>query len=150
MSYITLDDLKGEFGEEKLIQLTDDNDTGEIGEDRINKAISYAVGLFDSYARTRYTIPVPVTPLVTSLCLDLAIFHLWKSRATDADDGQYKIRLNAHDSALKRLSDIQSGKAALDVPTVEETITTPASPDRVLRGSDASPSIFNDDNLSSY
>jgi phage gp36-like protein len=150
MSYITKQDLLDELGEDKLIQLTDDDNIGEIGEKRVEKALGYAVGTVDTYARSRYTIPVPTTPLVKSLCLDLAVFHLWKSRATNSEDGPYKVRKDAHDSAIKRLCDIQSGKAALDVPSLEETVINPGSPDRVLRGSEETPTVFNDTNLSSY
>lgn len=150
MSYITQQDLEDELGLKKLIQLTDDDNIGEVGVKRVNKAISFAVGTFDSYARSRYTIPVPITEKVKATCLDLAIFHLMKSRTTVTDDGPYKVRLDASNAALKFLQDIQAGKAALDVPSVEETETNPASPDRVLRGSEESPEVFNDTNLSSY
>ena len=149
MSYITLDDLRGELGEAKLVQLTDDDNSGEIGAQRVAKAISYAVGTFDSYARTRYTIPVPVTERVKSTCLDLAIFHLFKARAT-TDEGVYKVKKNAHDAAINFLKDVQGGKAALDVPSVEETVTNPASPDEILRGSSVSKVVFDDEKMSGY
>lgn len=149
MSYITQQDLEDELGLDKLIQLTDDADTGEVGEQRVGKAISYAQGTFDAYARTRYTIPVPVTEKVKATCLDLAVFHLMKSRST-VDEGVYKIRKDAHDAAMKFLQDVQTGRAALDVPSAEETEEKPASPDSVLRGSAASPEVFSKENLGGY
>ncbi len=149
MSYITQQDLLDELGEDKLIQLTDDEGIGEVGESRINKAISYAVGTVDSYSRTRYTLPVPVTEKVKAVCLDLAVFHLYKSRATDTE-GSYKVKKEAHDAAMKFLQDVAAGKAALDVPSLEETETNPASPDEVLRGSEKSTVVFSDDKLTGY
>ena len=149
MAYITQQDLEDELGEAKLIQLTDDNDSGVVGEKRIERAIGYAVGTFESYARARYTLPVPVTEKVRAACIDLAVFHLFKSRAS-TNEGVYKVRKDAHDSVIRWLSDIQAGKAGLDVPAVEETLTKPASPDEVLRGSDQSAIIFSDDKLSGY
>jgi phage gp36-like protein len=149
LAYITQQDLEDELGEDKLVQLTDDARNGEIGQQRVNKAISYAVGTFDSYARTRYQIPVPITERVKATCLDLAIFHLYKSRAS-TDEGVYKIAKHSHDAALKFLGDIQSGKAALDVPSAEETAVNPKNPDEVLRGSSATSSAFSDDKLSGY
>lgn len=150
MSYITVDDLKDELGEYKLIQLTaTDEAPGEIGEKRVDKAISYAVGTFDSYARTRYTLPVTVTEKVKATCLDLAVFYLVKGRAS-IDEGEYKIKASNNQMALKFLGDLREGKAALDVPTAEETKTNPASPDDVLKASDISPSVFSDDNLKGY
>lgn len=144
MSYLTQEDLEDELGIERLIQLTDDEGAGLLNEKRVSKAIGYAVGTFDSYARTRYALPVPTTEKVKATCLDLAIFHLFKSRATDAE-GEYKIRKDAHADAMKFLEALQNGKAALDVPAAEETAQKPASPDRVLSGS--SRPVFTDDAL---
>ena len=147
--YIAQQQLEDELGLDRLIQLTDEVGTGEVGTQRVERAISYAVGTFDSYARTRYTIPVPVTEKVISTCVDLAVFHLLKGRAT-IDDGVYKVRKDAHDQALSFLKDIASGKAGLDVPSAEETVDTPASPDEVLRGSSATPEVFSTDKLTSF
>ena len=147
--YITQQDLEDELGSTKLVQLTDEEATGEVGEKRVERAIGYAVGTFESYARTRYTLPVPMTEKVKATCLDLAVFHLYKSRATQTE-GVYTVKKQAHDAAIKFLQDIQSGKAGLDVPAIEETVETPASPDQVLRGSSKSKVVFSDDKLSGY
>src|SRR6266571_920596 len=135
MSYITKQDLIDELGAAKLLELADDSgqgdvgdlsDDGEIGQaidKRIDRAIAYAQGTFDGYARTRYTIPVVATIKVKSLCIDLAVFHLFKSRATNATkDSVYGVKKDAHDAALKFLTDVSTGKAALDVPSAEETV----------------------------
>jgi phage gp36-like protein len=155
MSYIVTQDLVDELGEAKLLELTDDEGTADLSDEhvqkRIGRALSYAVGTFDSYARTRYQVPVPVTEKVRAVCVDLAVFHLFKSRATNATkESQYGVKKDAHDMAIKFLSDIQAGKAALDVPSDEETITHPASPDEVLRGSSKSGVVFGDDVLKGY
>jgi phage gp36-like protein len=147
LSYITETDLVEELGEAKLIQLTDNNRSGQIDHGRVGKAISYAIGTFDSYARTRYTLPVPVTEKVRATCLDLAIYHLYKSRAT-TNDGVYEVRRDTHNAAIKFLEALQSGKAALDIPATEETAINPGTPDRVLKG--ASKPIFTDDRLNTY
>lgn len=147
MSYIAEQDLLDELGEAKLIQLTDNNRSGAVDHVRVGKAISYAVGTFDAYARTRYTIPVPVTEKVKAVCLDLAIFHLYKSRST-GKDGVYEVKKDAHDQAVSFLRALNDGKAALDVPTAEETATNPGSPDRVLSGS--TKPVFTDKNLGNY
>jgi phage gp36-like protein len=147
MSYITQQDLEDELGTKKLIQLTDNANSGEIDPARVDKAISYAVGTFEAYARTRYQLPVPVTPLVKATCLDLAVFHLFKSRAT-SKDGVFEVRKETHDNALKFLQALQKGTAALDVPAAEETAANPASPDRVLSGS--SRPVFTDKKIEGY
>lgn len=134
MAYIEVQDLIDELGENTLAELTDDGsgDEPEINEARVTKAIDAAQGVFDSYARSRYTLPVRVTPMVKGLNLDLAIFNLYKSRATVADGGVYTIRKNAADDAIKLLKDIAAGKAALDVPAAEESVEMPGTPDRIL------------------
>lgn len=147
MAYIELQDLLDELGEDVLVQLTDNEGEGEIDEARVAKAIQHAESSFDNYARARYSIPVPVTPSVKSICLDLAIFHLYKSRST-MKEGVYEIRKMANDDAMKRLTDIASGKAALDVPTIEETKTNPATSDKIL--TNAAKSKFTDSKLSSF
>jgi phage gp36-like protein len=151
MTYIIQQDLEDELGLDKLIELTDDAGLGVIGVDRVGKAIGYAVGTFDSYARQRYAVPVPVTEKVKSVCLDLAVFHLYKSRATNATkEGVYGVKKDAHDLAMKFLEAVAMGKAALDVPSAEETVANPASADEVLRGSSQSKVIFSDDKLTGY
>jgi phage gp36-like protein len=164
MTYITKQNLIDELGEQKLLELADDtgqadigdlsDDNGEAGQrisKRIGGAIAYAEGTFDSYARTRYTIPVPITIKVKSVCLDLAVFHFYKSRVTSSTtEGVYKVKKDAHDAAINFLKDVAAGKAALDVPSEEETVTNPASPDEVLRGSAKTAAVFSDDKLKGY
>jgi phage gp36-like protein len=147
MTYIAQQDIEDELGPDKLIQLTDSNDAGEVDSAVVEKAISYAEGVMNAYARTRYPIPLPATEMVKALCLDLAIFKLFRGRATIAED-VYKIRRDSFDDAVKLLKALQKGEAALDVPAAEETMTNPASPDRVLRGN--SKPVFGDDKLSSF
>ncbi len=148
MAYIEVQDLTDELGERELIQLTaSDEEPDEINEARVLKAIEYAQGVFDSYARNRYTIPVPVTPMVKALNLDLAIFHLYKSRTSIAE-GVYTVRKNAADEAVKLLKDIGNGKAALDVPATQETDELPSTPDRIL--TNAGKQKFTDDALKGF
>jgi phage gp36-like protein len=133
LSYITLQDLLDELGERRLVQLTDKDKTGEVDITVANKAIAYACGLFDSYARTRYTLPVPTTEMVKNVCFDLALYKLERALAKTQETID-NLNKSLYNPALKLLTDIQSGKAALDVPAAEETATNPASPDKILKG----------------
>ena len=149
MPYITQQDLVDELGEDKLIQLTDNAKphANAVNPKRVQQAINFAVSTFDSYARTRYTIPVPVTEKVRSVCLDLAIYHLRRDRSTSTDASE-KLRKDLYDPNIKFLEALQSGKAALDVPAAEETAVNPGSPDRILSGS--SRPVFTDDKIGGY
>jgi phage gp36-like protein len=147
MAYITLQDVLDKLGEDILVQLTDNADTGEINEVVVNNAIATAEGTFEAYVRTRYTLPVPATQMVKTRCLNLAIYELYRERAT-FEDGVFKVKKTAYDETISLLRDIQSGKAALDVPAAEETIANPTTGDQVL--TNASKSKFSDTKLSSF
>lgn len=147
MSYITQQDLIDELGEPTLVQLTDDDGTEEIGAAAIANAIAFAVGVFESYARTRYSLPVPATQLVKSCCVNLAVYQLYRKRATTGD-GVFKVKKTAYDEAISLLKDIQQGRAALDVPAATETVELPASSDQIL--TNAAKAKFTDAKLSSF
>jgi phage gp36-like protein len=163
-SYITKQNLIDELGEQKLLELADDAGTADVGDlsddegengqrlnNRIDRAISYAVGTFDSYARTRYTIPVPVTIKVVSTCIALAVFNLYQGRPVgNPKEGVYAVKKDAHDTAMRYLVDVSKGAAALDVPSKDETVLNPASPDEVLRGSSKTEAVFSDSKLKGY
>lgn len=150
MSYISKQDLIDAIGEAKLVQYTAEVGATEVDDAKVDRAISYAVGTFDSYARTRYTLPVPTTEKVKSTCVDLALYKLVQHKQTSAQGGRFEAYKDAHGAAIKFLSDVSMGKAALDVPAAEETATSPGSPDRVLKGSDVKKPVFNDDALKGY
>lgn len=147
MSYITQQDLTDALGEDKLIQLTDDAGSGVVGEARVSKAISYAVGTFESYARTRYTLPVPATEKVKSICLDLALYKLQRDRMKTQEQID-NLTKALYAPTIKFLEALSGGKAALDVPAAQETATTPASPDKIRRGSTRT--VFSDESLKGF
>jgi phage gp36-like protein len=147
--YIQQSDLEGKLGNNKLLQLTDPDGTGTIQTSIVNDAIAAAEGRFESYVRTRYQLPVPATSLVTSLCLDLAIFNLFRLSST-VDDGVYKVWQDASSSAIKTLEAISQGKAALDVPAATESATNPVTADSALGSSSKKRGLFTDEDLRSY
>lgn len=147
MAYISQTDLLDELGENVLVQLTDNDGDDQVDPVRIAKAIQYAKGVFDTYARNRYPIPVPSTEMVKAINLDLAVFHLYKSR-TSIPEGIYKVKEEAKKDAIKLLSDISTGKAALDVPTAEETFDNPGTPSKVL--TNKSNTKFSDEKLQGF
>jgi phage gp36-like protein len=148
MAYITQADLMNDVDLRTLIQLTQDaNNATEPNAEVIAQAINDAEGTFESYARTRYTLPVPATPKVKSVCCDIAVYKLFRRRAK-SDDGVFKVRKTAYDEAIKFLCDLQMGRAALDVPAVQETIEVPSTGDRIL--TNAARNKFTDDKLNGF
>lgn len=148
MSYLTKQDLIDELGENTLAQLTDDlNDEPVVNDTRVAAVIENAKGVFESYIRGRYSLPVKTTALVKQLNKKLAIFELYENRET-VGEGIYKVRENAKKDAIATLKDIAAGRAALDIPAAEETTTNPATPDRIL--TNAGKTKFTDDALKSF
>lgn len=78
MAYCNLDDIKKMLPEANLVQLTDDEQSGVINEDRIGEAIEQAEGEIDSYLQGRYAVPIsPVPSLINKLAVDIAIYNLY-------------------------------------------------------------------------
>lgn len=147
--YITQQDLEDELGAAKLVQLTDSTSSGAVDAARVEKAIKFAEGTFESYARTRYALPVPATEKVKSICVDLAVFNLKRTRTT-TEEGITNLRKALYEPAIKFLEALSGGKAALDIPAASETATSPGSPDTVKRGSSKRKATFDDESLSRY
>ena len=146
--HINQADIESRIDHAKLVQLTDDARTGQVNEGVINAIIADAEGSFDSYARTRYSLPVPTTQKVKDLCLTIAVYILYARRAT-VKDGILEVKKQMYDNAIKDLQAISKGQAALDVPAAEETKENPASGDRVLSGP-ANEATFSDRKLRGY
>lgn len=87
MAYCTIEDVQSSLGEDKLIELTDDEDTGEVNEDNLDSCIASADRIIDGYCQSRYTVPFtdPVPALITELSINLTIAKLF-ARKRQQDD----------------------------------------------------------------
>ncbi len=132
MNYCLIADLINASSEEKLIQLTDDENLAPATIDpadpdcvkiigRINDAIDYADQLIDGYLRSRYTLPLSAVPkLIKRLSVDLALFYLYGRRFdTEIPEGMTA----RYNNATKILGNIQAGKLSLGTGETE-----PAAP----------------------
>jgi len=109
MPYSLQTDLLEQISEDKLIQLTDDADAGEIDADVITRAIADADAEIDSYCGTRYELPFdPVPVMVRKLSVDIAVYNLYARRKGVPDDRQKR-----YDNAIRFLRDVSLGKATL-------------------------------------
>lgn len=67
-------------GVERLVQLTDYDNSGEEDTDLVNDALCEAEGVIDSYLRKRFEVPLQVVPeLVRRTAANMAV-HVLKSR----------------------------------------------------------------------
>jgi phage gp36-like protein len=157
MAYISQADIETRIDRAKLLQLTDDARAGLVNGDLsdaaksvVNSIITDAEGTFDSYARTRYSLPVQATPVVKSKCLDIAVYVLRSRRAT-MKDGVLEVAKQAYDNAISWLKGLSKGENALDIPAAQETKANPASSDEILSGpSSRNPSSFTHNKLRNF
>jgi phage gp36-like protein len=140
MSYITQIELEDYITERELIQLTDDAKLGVVDAEKVAAAIAAACADIDSYAGTKYALPLAASEKVKSLARDIAIWNLEKRRRKIRPDTQ-----TAYDVAMKFLIDLSTGKAKLDQPTGEPA---QASESNVLTTSKEE--VFGDDDLDHY
>lgn len=106
--YLTKDEYVARFGEPEAIRVTDDQRTGQIDDEAMNRAIADASADIDSYLAGRYALPLsPSVPrVVVSLAAALTREKLHVAFPTEAVTG-------AADRARKQLLDYSTGKAVL-------------------------------------
>jgi phage gp36-like protein len=144
MAYTNLANLIKAVSEDRLIELTDDNDTGVVDTDVIDDVLDQVEELISSKISGRYTTPLadPVPKLIVSVANDLAIYELHKRRLNlDMPESLEQQRKNA----MKILDDIR--KKALHLSANELAVTTDTSGHAGLRASDR---VFDDETLSKY
>ncbi len=109
MAYCTLTNLKNSISEDQLIQLTDDDDHGEIDTDKIDAAIAKADSKINGYCGKKYSVPFVIVPdVVRDLSVDIAVYNLFSRRG--AADGE---RRDQYQDAIKFLEGVASGKNSL-------------------------------------
>lgn len=86
MSYVTYDDIVMRVGPALLVQLTDDEGTGEVNVDVVDEAADGAVGEVHSHLAHRYAVPIDperyphAVSWLRSLVLDLVEHRLHARR----------------------------------------------------------------------
>lgn len=111
MAYCTVDDIRKQIDESKLIQLTDDENLGNVNQARVDRAIADADREIDGYAGSRYPVPMnPVPEVLRKLAVDIAVYNLYvrREKVPEARSGQYV-------NAVKFLERVAMGKISLGV-----------------------------------
>lgn len=103
------------FGDTEVIRLSqiEDRETGEINTGKVERALTDATAMIDSYLRGRYIVPVasPPADLVRAACI-IARYDLAKSARSEPTEQMGK----DYDAICKWLADIQKGAAIIDAP----------------------------------
>ncbi len=111
MPYSTIEDLKNQIEEARLVQLTDDAGTGSIDPAAVGRAISDADEEIDAYVGCRHTVPLdPVPPVIRKVSVDIAIRNLYarREKVPEARAERYK-------GAVRFLEQVSRGGASLGV-----------------------------------
>lgn len=119
MAYSTKEDLLKQISKERLVELTDDEATGEIQEAPITKAIQDSDGEIDSYCSKKYAVPFdPVPDVINKLSIDISLYNLYSRRQNLSNE----VITKRYDDAIKFLKDVAKGQAEITdspSPTVD-------------------------------
>lgn len=109
MAYCTQDDILEQISEETLIQLTDDDNVGEVDADKVARVIANADAEINSYCGMKYRVPFTIVPpMIRAASVDIAIYNLRSRRmgASDTEKERYRERISW-------LKDVAKGIATL-------------------------------------
>lgn len=140
MSYATVQDLTGRYGEDEVLQLTDFADNDAVDDTVAQRALDDATAEIDTYLAARYVTPLEATPsVVVGMCCDIARYRMHGHRASE------DIRIRYED-ARALLRDIARGLASIDSTQksgfVDDT--------EISATHEAADRVFTQDSLSEY
>jgi phage gp36-like protein len=104
----TADDMRARFGEDVLVQLTDQAEWSAQAVAEVNVKIATATSIAEGYV-AKYYAPAPgraVPPLLVEIVCDLAYVRLHRAMSDDLKDRR--------DQAMKQLKDISTGLLKID------------------------------------
>lgn len=109
MSYSVKADILDQIDEDILIQLTDDEDTGSVDDDKVTKSIADADAEIDGYCGKRYLVPFSTVPnIIRKLSVDIAIYNLYARRKGAPEELEKR-----YNNAIRFLKDVAKGLASL-------------------------------------
>lgn len=111
MTYCTQQNMIDRFGVEELIELTDREQLGEIGQAVLDAAIADATADIDMYLAVRYTLPLTTVPAVlTRLACDIARFYLYGNNVPEHIGDRNKAALDLLQSIARGDIDLAVGQ----------------------------------------
>lgn len=128
--YVTADVMRERFGDQELIELTDNREPyiNAINFDKLNAALSEANSEIDGYVQVRYKLPLQIIPpYLVAIGCHIARYHLCTMVVTENDP--IKIRYN---DAIKTLKAISKGDVALGGSPAGESAPIETSANNVI------------------
>ncbi len=126
MAYSTESNLLERITEQDLIQLTDDNNLGQVDSAKVTAAIASADGTIDSYAGGRNNLPLVSNEIVENLSVALALYRLYSRRGVVPE-----VVKDDRDNAISHLKAVSAGKASLNQAAKKQVgVAEVLTPDR--------------------
>lgn len=119
--YCTIDDIQKQTSKDTLIQLTDDNQSGEIDTVIADEAILYSETLINGYLAGRYSIPVvgAIPDMLKILAIDLSIYRLYSRRIQTEIPPHISEK---YKNSIRILEQIQKGIISLSIASTGNVI----------------------------
>ncbi|MCE5334266.1 MAG: DUF1320 domain-containing protein [Desulfobacteraceae bacterium] len=125
MSYCTNEDIRNQIEEARLVQLTDDEGTGTVEEDRVTQAIADANSEIDGYLGLRMKLPLaPVPVTLQRLAIDIAVYNLYSRREKIPEH-----RAERYRNAIRFLEGVVAGKISLGSADPDGNPLAPNAPE---------------------
>lgn len=123
MTYATKQDLLERFGDDEMVQLTDELAQGELDDVKITRALTDADADINGYLANRYALPLATTPpMIRRLACEIARYHLYNKAPTDAVKQRYQ-------DAIRTLEAIAKGVVGLGLDGLGTPVTSAGAPD---------------------
>lgn len=129
MAYATESNLLDRITEQQLIQLTDDNNLGQVDSGKVTAAIAAADGIIDSYAAGKNKLPLVGNEIVEKLSVDLTLYELYSRRGLASE-----VVKDRRDQAINQLKSVSAGQASLNQDAKKQVgVAEVLTPDRTAQ-----------------
>lgn len=123
MPYATQADLISRFDEREIVELSDRANVGVINTAVVAGKLADAEAEINIYLQGRYALPLPSVPSVlVRVACDIARYHLYDNRATEAVTQRYK-------DAIAFLKGVAKGDVHLGVDQANQAQTVSSAPE---------------------
>ena len=113
-NYITQTDIENRIGEERLIELTDDDGLNTVNTTVLDQLISEAEGEVDGYLCKQYSVPLPSPPaIIKAICLDIVVYRLYGRREGTPEDVEKR-----YQNAIRYLEKVSKNQVSLGIDTL--------------------------------
>ncbi|MCM0757352.1 DUF1320 domain-containing protein [Sporomusa sphaeroides DSM 2875] len=149
--YCTLDDVKKQVPETKLIQITETEEApGVIDEAAVESAIEMAQAEIDAYAAAQYPVPFALVPkIITKFAVDIALYNLFSGHGFSfEEDSPDKIILQRYKDAVKFLEKLSEGAVSIGGGSAADPATAGVAVNQTVIQNP--PRLFNRDTMKGY